>query len=695
MKIRDLMERIRLHEMVLPEFQREYVWSIEQARQLLISLYREYPTGSLLFWNTVTPPAVKNHTLNELPGGEKQVILDGQQRLTALYLLTQGLAPPYYPSNEITNDPRSLYFDLATGEIHGTPSEAVPLTWMLVTECFKPNINVTIIAQQLVGSQYPAELANLLQKFLVNLNRLSNIMERDYPNQTVPITATLDDAIDVFDRVNSQGTKLTAAELALTHISSRWVEARREMKELLTELTDQSLHLNLDILVHMLVAVVNGRAKLDTIHTTSHKDLINGWHRVRSALRYLVTDVLDRAFTTASNKHTILEPLVVIVAHLARRGGRFSNQYERQQAVRWLYLACIWQRYDSEIERRLDFDLSLVRRTYEPWHDLEETIVDQRGRLDVSASDLEGRSLEHPLQMMLNVITLAHHARDWFTSMPLASAPTIRHHRLFSEDLVDGNDRKVHKHLDEIANHVLLISTSSSPLVLQLPNIVRQTPGILDAQCVPLDTQLWQPSQFITFLAERRSLLAQGINAHLGALLVDVAPPPRLSLLDLISTGESATLEFKSTYQWDIIKKEPNKELPQEVAKTIAGFMNSGGGILLIGVEDNGNIFGIEHDLKLRIEKERTHDKFELDIRQLINDRMGPEYTRYVRLHFSPQNDKTVCIIKVYPSPRAVFCTHKKDPTMAAFLVRSGNLTQALTPTEINSYISLHWQGVR
>src|SRR5688572_7819956 len=106
MKVADLIHRIRLHEIALPEFQREYVWEVEQAQQLLQSLYNTYPTGSLLFWETTTPPAIKRAQAVPELAGQHQIILDGQQRLTTLYLLIQGEPPPYYSIGEIEHDPR-------------------------------------------------------------------------------------------------------------------------------------------------------------------------------------------------------------------------------------------------------------------------------------------------------------------------------------------------------------------------------------------------------------------------------------------------------------------------------------------------------------------------------------------------------------------------------------------------------------
>ena len=96
MKIRDLLDDIRTQNIVLPEFQREYVWTRDQAKQLVVSLYKHYPVGGLLLWKTATPPELKN--VDELPDrlGTVQVLLDGQQRLTTLNMLMSGNIPAYY-----------------------------------------------------------------------------------------------------------------------------------------------------------------------------------------------------------------------------------------------------------------------------------------------------------------------------------------------------------------------------------------------------------------------------------------------------------------------------------------------------------------------------------------------------------------------------------------------------------------------
>ena len=152
MNIGELMAGIKKKDIVLPEFQREFVWTLEQSKQLMVSLIRKYPTGSLLFWKTENPPEIKNLAVDREKLGSKEVILDGQQRLTTLYLFTQDKIPPYYVERDIKHDPRHLYFNLETGDFQYYQPLLMannPL-WVEVINCFNPynQINVFEIAKQ-------------------------------------------------------------------------------------------------------------------------------------------------------------------------------------------------------------------------------------------------------------------------------------------------------------------------------------------------------------------------------------------------------------------------------------------------------------------------------------------------------------------------------------------------------------------
>ena len=109
MKISTILEKIDENQLFVPAFQREYVWKRDDAKQLIDSLIKEYPTGTMLTWETAKPPELKGpHKYNEKQGAVK-LLLDGQQRVTTLYMLIRGEIPPYYTAPEIMNDTRGLY----------------------------------------------------------------------------------------------------------------------------------------------------------------------------------------------------------------------------------------------------------------------------------------------------------------------------------------------------------------------------------------------------------------------------------------------------------------------------------------------------------------------------------------------------------------------------------------------------------
>ena len=109
--IQELLSQIGRGEILLPEFQRGYVWNRDQVRALMQSLYRRHPTGHLLIWRTYKPSLVRG---TETPhDGHSLLLLDGQQRLTTLYVLFKGEAPRFYEGESLFFD---LHFNVQTEE---------------------------------------------------------------------------------------------------------------------------------------------------------------------------------------------------------------------------------------------------------------------------------------------------------------------------------------------------------------------------------------------------------------------------------------------------------------------------------------------------------------------------------------------------------------------------------------------------
>ena len=154
-------------------------------------------------------------------------------------------------------------------------------------------------------------------------------------------------------------------------------------------------------------------------------------------------------------------------------------------------------------------------------------------------------------------------------------------------------------------------------------------------------------------------------------------PETTADLEKCVSAGEGEQVEFKSSLRWDRNLGKVNKALELVIAKTLCGMMNHDGGLLLVGVEDDGSIAGIEDDFKTL--KHENWDGFQQRIIALAASNLGGQYVGLLRSHCVLVKDKTVAIIQVAPAPTPVFC---KDGNAQRYYLRAGNTTRELDSRE-------------
>lgn len=154
------------------------------------------------------------------------------------------------------------------------------------------------------------------------------------------------------------------------------------------------------------------------------------------------------------------------------------------------------------------------------------------------------------------------------------------------------------------------------------------------------------------------------------------------SLPQLLQLGEGQHLEFKASLMWDYRKQAVNKDLYEPVMKNLAGFMNTAGGWLLIGVDDNGQVLGIEPDLTGL--KKKDADGFENVFNVAFGNLIGIENRQYLSLYFPEQEGKIVCQIGVQPAQHPVYLTWQGKEE---FYIRAGNGCQALSVRKATQYI--------
>lgn len=154
----------------------------------------------------------------------------------------------------------------------------------------------------------------------------------------------------------------------------------------------------------------------------------------------------------------------------------------------------------------------------------------------------------------------------------------------------------------------------------------------------------------------------------------------------LIAQGEHQELEFKETLRWDIALLQPSKKLEDVAIKTIAGFANSSGGVLLLGVRDDSSVAGLDPDLAIL----GSRDKFELHLTNLFNKHFGQAFAASkVRVSFPVVGLVAVCRIDVQRSDTPIFVTtgDRNGVSAERFFVRSGNSSQDLSPRETTTYL--------
>lgn len=200
--------------------------------------------------------------------------------------------------------------------------------------------------------------------------------------------------------------------------------------------------------------------------------------------------------------------------------------------------------------------------------------------------------------------------------------------------------------------------------------------------------------EYEDFVLARRGLMAKVIRAGFEKLAtgVDATPAAKMpkehlpTVAELIEAGESLTLEFKSSLFVSYTEGVLEKVIVGSVTKTIAALLNTDGGILVIGVTDEGGIVGIEPDLQ---SKKFDLDRFENALMTIIVNAVGPVAAHRCKARFESVDGKTICLVDVEPSPAPVYATTDKGTNI--FYTRLGNTTRILETPDAVEYIGARW----
>ena len=695
--IQDLLNQINRGEILLPEFQRGYVWNRDQVRGLMQSLYRKHPTGHLLIWRTYKPSPVR--AAEAARDGHSLLLLDGQQRLTTLYVLFKGEAPRFYEGESLFFD---LYFNMQIEEFRFWQKlrmENNP-AWIGVHEFLREGLTALLERLETLDEFLRA----IIQQNLARLSRLDKVRDYTYTvDQVNEDDFSVEEVVDIFNRVNSRGTPLTKADLALAHICSIWPEARAELRAFSAEMAKRGFDVDLNFLVRCLAGVATGSVVLEgSFMRTPAESLKTAWEKMQPAFEHLVGVLRHEAFIGGLDDLPTNNVLVPATIYLARHGGRFPTDAVKRRFVRWLYLAGLWARYSGASETKLQQDVALVAgHDIDPTHELEAAILRERGRVTLEASDLDRARINSAVARLSRVVARARDARDWFTGIRIYDQAVGRsqgeeRHSIFPRKVLEAAGFDDLQRINAVANRAVLGQSAprehrrSSPAEY-LPEVEEHQPGALKAQSVPMDRELWKPECFLDFLEARRRLLAEAMNAFIASWIPEIEPGAidEQGVRRLMVEGEGENVEFKSSLRWDRREERVNKVLEGVIVKTLAGFLNGQGGTLLIGVDDAAAAVGLAADYGTL--RKRDRDGFELHLQELIVRDLGEAASSsFLTVNFHEIDGEDICQITVEPSDHAIYIDHQKE---VVFYLRTGNATRALPVNETVKYVQRRWGG--
>jgi len=537
--------------------QREYVWRSTRVRDLLDSLYRGYPSGVILTWQTNSDVPYNEFAVRTTSEavGRPMLLLDGQQRLTSLSAVLRG---------ELVNvrgrkKPIDILFNLdhpdqigevtevvedddADEEADGPDSDEIDLqalmglrtfivsskrlaalpNWVSVTDVMRTASDSTFLKKAgVTGFDHPD-----YEKYTARLNRLRGIKDYVYRMDVLEDSLTYSEVTEIFVRVNSLGAKLRSSDLALAQITARWPGSLAQFRDFQKSYAKTGYSLDLGTQLRMLTALLTDQSRFATVGSFDRQALQDGWERAKRALTHAINFM--SANVGAKSTALLSSPYALIaLGYWADQRGFKPTIQEADEMRQWLLRANAkgrWSRGSSET--LLDQDLAVMRDGGGPAQ-LTERLLTQVGRLDITPEDLQGRTSRSALFKTMFLAFSQDNARDWQTTLAISvthagKQDSLQFHHIFPRAYLQQHRPDLKQgQVNDIANLAFIggrtnKGISAAPPSVYLAKLAQTHQDLLTSQQVPLDPNLYEADRYLDFLAARRDLLATRLNRFLA-----------------------------------------------------------------------------------------------------------------------------------------------------------------------------------
>lgn len=731
-----LMDAIELGSVALPDIQRPFVWRNTKVRNLFDSMYRGYPVGYLLFWENAAVEGSKAIGADGKQRTPSQLIVDGQQRLTSLYAVIKGV--PVVRENyqtesiEIAFNPLTERFEVADAAIRRDRAY-IPNISVL----WRPNADLfELVDNYLDGLSKVQEVSDEEKKKARKaIQRLQNLLS--FPFTTLSLSSSIDEeqVSEVFVRINSEGKTLNQADFILTLMSVFWDEGRSQLEAFCRDARQPSVNgpspFNHfiepypDQLLRVSVGLGFRRGRLRSIYSVLRgKDLET--EQFSPERREAQFDVLKQAQARVlklENWHGFFQAVHragfrmsrmissnnnLIFAYILYLIGRVDYGMDgtrlKRLIAQWFFMTALTGRYTSSPETQIEADLARFRdvKDADGFAHVLETICAGTLTPDYWSitlpTDLATSSARSPSLFAyfaaLNILDARvlfsdHKVSDLMDPANNSTRSALERHHLFPREHLKGIGITETRDINQIANFTMMewgVNAEAGGVAPAdyAPRLsARFDPKTLERMyywhALP---DGWTEMDYRDFLRERRERMARVIRE---AYLTLAAHPDRASaqeavipVEEMIAVGENTSIEFKSTLRTNLHTGQRDPKMELMVLKTIAAFVNSGGGTLVVGVADDGTPVGIEED------GFPSEDKMNLHLVNLLRDRIGSQFAMYVHPRFDDFQDTRVLVVDCLKGRSPVFV---KDGNVERFYVRNGAATIELSASQTQAYI--------
>lgn len=561
--VEELVSMIERGELRLPEMQRQYVWRSTRVRDLLDSLYRGYPSGAILLWETDEAVPLQDFAVSQStnPYQSTRLLLDGQQRLTSLSAVIRGepvsvrgrrrpidlLFNLEHPDQlavvteveengddeddadddseligdetDSTEDELLKRFNKMTFVVATRKLEQLP-HWVKVSEVFKTDNDAPFLKRAgISGFDDPR-----YEKYSQRLARLRGIRKYIYRMDVLERTLSYDEVTEIFVRVNSLGAKLRSSDLALAQITAKWRHSLQTFQDFQKACAKTGFDLDLGLHLKNLMAFATGQSRFQIVGSLNVEKLQKAWKEACDGMEFALNFL--RSNLGIDSPALLSSPfLLVVLAYFGHSRNYALSNDEARQLRYWALMANAKGRFSrGSSETILDQDLASIRQGGAV-SELIDRLRLQFGRLDITAEELEGRNQRSALFKTMFLAFRAAGAKDWRSHLAIALDHSGVQHRLQFHHIFPKAVLKTSftaREADDIANLAFIggktnrAISDKAPAVYLPPLVDQLGEPAFAAQCIPVEASLLEVESYKAFLLERRKRIATALNTFVG-----------------------------------------------------------------------------------------------------------------------------------------------------------------------------------